>query len=73
MAQRIVIGDVTIGIQGQDYSYIFSTVAGGMESLCTDHQDRLSGVHKQIMTRDVDLDSKVQSGLQLTALYDAVK
>lgn len=41
MAQRIVIGDVTIGIQGQDYSYIFSTVVGGMESLYKDGKEWL--------------------------------
>ena len=33
MALRIVIGDVTIGIQGQDFAYIFSVGMGGMESL----------------------------------------
>ena len=33
MALRIVIGDVTVGIQGQDFAYIFSVGMGGMESL----------------------------------------
>ena len=33
MALRIVIGDVTIGIQGQEFAYIFSVGMGGMESL----------------------------------------
>ena len=33
MALRIVIGDVTIGVQGQDFAYLFSIGAGGMESL----------------------------------------
>ena len=28
MAFRIVIGDVTIGIQGQDFAYIFSVGIG---------------------------------------------
>lgn len=33
MALKIVLGDVTIGIQGQDFTYIFSVGIGGMESL----------------------------------------
>lgn len=34
MALNIVIGDVTIGVQGEGFSYIFSTTSiGGMESL----------------------------------------
>ena len=39
MAFRIVIGDVTIGIQGQDFAYIFSVGMGGMESLYKDGKD----------------------------------
>lgn len=41
MALKIVIGDVTIGIQGQDFSYIFSVAAGGMESLYKDGKEWL--------------------------------
>ncbi len=41
MALRIVIGDVTIGIQGQDFSYIFSVGSGGMESLYKDGKEWL--------------------------------
>ena len=33
MALNIVIGDATIGVQGEDFSYLFSTSIGGMESL----------------------------------------
>ena len=42
MAFRIVIGDVTIGIQGQDFAYIFSVGMGGMESLYKDGKEWLS-------------------------------
>lgn len=41
MAFRIVIGDVTIGIQGQDFAYIFSVGMGGMESLYKDEKEWL--------------------------------
>lgn len=41
MALRIVIGDVTIGIHGQDFSYIFSVGMGGMESLYKDGKEWL--------------------------------
>lgn len=41
MALRIVIGDVTVGIQGQDFSYIFSVGIGGMESLYKDGKEWL--------------------------------
>lgn len=41
MALRIVIGDVTIGIHGQDFSYIFSVGSGGMESLYKDGKEWL--------------------------------
>lgn len=41
MAFRIVIGDVTIGIQGQDFAYIFSVGMGGMESLYKDVKEWL--------------------------------
>ncbi len=33
MALKIVIGDVTIGVQGEDFSYLFSMATGGLESL----------------------------------------
>ena len=33
MALNLVIGDATIGVQGEGFSYIFSTAIGGMESL----------------------------------------
>ena len=41
MAFRIVIGDGTIGIQGQDFAYIFSVGMGGMESLYKDGKEWL--------------------------------
>ena len=41
MAFRIVIGDVTIGIHGQDFAYIFSVGMGGMESLYKDGKEWL--------------------------------
>ena len=41
MAFRIVIGEVTIGIQGQDFAYIFSVGMGGMESLYKDGKEWL--------------------------------
>lgn len=41
MAFRIVIGDVTIGIQGQDFAYIFSVGMGDMESLYKDGKEWL--------------------------------
>ena len=41
MAFRIVIGDVTIGIQGQDFAYIFSVGMGGMDSLYKDGKEWL--------------------------------
>ena len=41
MALRIIIGDVTIGIQGADFSYIFSLATGGMESLYKDGKEWL--------------------------------
>lgn len=30
---RVIVGDVTIGMRGEGFSYIFATVKGGMESL----------------------------------------
>lgn len=33
MALKIVVGDVTIGVHGEDFSYIFSAATGGLESL----------------------------------------
>lgn len=33
MALKIIVGDVTIGVQGEDFSYIFSAQTGGIESL----------------------------------------
>lgn len=41
MALRIVIGDVTIGIQGQEFAYIFSVGGSGMESLYKDGKEWL--------------------------------
>ena len=41
MAFRIVIGDVTIGIQGQDFSYIWSVGSGCRESLYKDGKEWL--------------------------------
>ena len=76
MALRIVIGDVTIGIHGQDFSYIFSVGSGGMESLYKDGKewlyrspDRLSGVRSRIMTEGVDSHSAVRYGPQRIVLY----
>lgn len=33
---KIVYGDCTLGVSGDNFSYIFSYVAGGMESLVKD-------------------------------------
>ncbi len=33
MANRVVVGDATVGVHGEGYSYIFSAAAGGFESL----------------------------------------
>lgn len=41
MALKIVAGDVTIGVHGEDFSYIFSTQTGGMESLQRDGKEWL--------------------------------
>ena len=78
MALRIVIGDVTIGIQGQDFSYIFSVGCGGMESLYKDGKewlsglpDRLSGARSRIMTEGVDSHSAVRYGPRRIVLYAA--
>ncbi len=38
---RVVIGDVTIGLHGERFSYIFSCQAGGMESLVLDGREWL--------------------------------
>ena len=78
MALRIVIGDVTIGIHGQDFSYIFSVGSGGMESYirmaksgCTGLPDRLSGARSRTMTEGVDSHSAVQYGPPRIVLYAA--
>lgn len=41
MALRIVVGDVTIGVLGDNFSYIFSAATGGMESLKKDGKEWL--------------------------------
>ena len=75
MALRIVIGDVTIGIQGQDFAYIFSVGMGGMESYirmaksgCTGLPDRLSGGQPRTTTEVMALFSAVRSGLRRIVL-----
>lgn len=79
MALRIVIGDVTIGIHGQDFP-IFSPWAPEAWSLyirmaksgCIGLPDRLSGAQSRIMTEGVDSHSAVQYGLPQIVLYAAV-
>ena len=79
MALRIVIGDVTIGIHGQDFSYIFSVGSGGMESLYKDGKEwlykvsptRLSGARSRTMTEGVDSHSAVRYGPRRIVLYAA--
>ena len=78
MALRIVIGDVTIGIQGQDFSYIFSV---GLEawslyirmakSGCIGLPDRLSGARSRIMTEGFVFHSAVRYGPRRIVLYAA--
>ena len=51
MALRIVIGDVTIGIQGQDFAYIFSVGMGGMESLYKDGKEWLYRAPRPVFWR----------------------
>lgn len=41
MALKIVIGDVTIGVHGENFSYIFSSQTGGLESLKKDEKEWL--------------------------------
>lgn len=69
MALRIVIGDATIGIQGQDFSYIspwdaeaWSLYIRMAKSGCTGLPDRLSGARSRTMTEGVDSHSAVQYG-----------
>ena len=35
---RIVFGDVTVGIHGEDFHYIFSKQTGGMDQANTTHK-----------------------------------
>ena len=59
---RIVFGDVTVGIHGEDFHYIFSKQTGGMESLdksrkrngCIELRIPHSGERLQIMTEETD-------------------
>ena len=78
MALRIVIGDATIGIQGQDFSYIFSVGCGGMESLYKDGKEWLYRTPRPAFwravtdnDRDVDSHFAVQYGPQRIVLYAA--
>lgn len=57
---KVVYGDCTLGVSGEGFSYIFSYVTGGMESLvkegwsgCIVAQSLHFGEHLQIMTEDV--------------------
>ena len=57
---RIVYGDVTVGVHGEGFDYIFQN-RRGMESLvkeeknsCTAHRDPHSGERLRIMTGETD-------------------
>ena len=78
MALRIVIGDVTIGIHGQDFSYIFSVGSGGMESLYKDGKEWLYRSPRPAFwravtdkTEGVDSHSAVRYGPRRIVLYAA--
>ena len=73
MALRIVIGDVTIGIHGQDFYYILYMGYGGMESLYKDGKEwqYKSGARSRTMTEGVDSHSAVRYGPQRIVLYAA--
>ena len=61
---RIVYGDVTIGVHGEDFHLIFSYQTGGLESMVnperngyTALQSRHSGGQQQTMTGEMDFRS----------------
>ncbi len=38
---KVIVGDLTIGMHGENFSYLFSGARGGMESLCRDGMEWL--------------------------------
>ena len=61
---KIVYGDCTLGVSGDNFSYIFSYVAGGMETLVKDGIEWLP-----IMIGAVDSKCRVERGCPLICLY----
>ena len=73
---KIVYGDCTLGVSGDNFSYIFSYVAGGMESLVKDGIEWLFrcpkpafGERLPIMIGAVDSKCRVERGCPLICLY----
>ncbi len=69
---RLVFGDVTLGVHGEGFSYLFSYACGGMESLVTDGKEWLYRAPKPTFWRaltDNDRGSKfhLRSGMWLSA------
>ena len=69
---KIVYGDCTLGVSGDNFSYIFSYVAGGMESLVKDGIEWLFRCPKPAFWRaltdnDRGCGFQVQSGAWMSA------
>jgi len=69
---RIVFGDVTVGLHGEDFSYIFSGQTGGLESLVIDGREWLYRTPKPTFWRaltDNDRGNRfyLRSGMWLSA------
>lgn len=71
MAFRIVIGDVTIGIQGQDFAYIFSVGMGGMESLYKDGKEWLYRAPRPAFWRAATDNDRGNGFVFLSAVWSA--
>ena len=72
---QIVFGDVTVGLQGDGFSYIFSGQTGGLESLVIDGREWLYRTPKPTFWRaltDNDRGNKfyLRSGMWLAADED---
>lgn len=69
---RLVYGDVTLGVQGDDFSYLFSYACGGMESMVIEGKEWLYRAPKPAFWRaltDNDRGNKfhLRSGMWLAA------
>ena len=65
---KIVYGDCTLGVSGDNLSYIFSYVAGGMDSLVK-VLNQPFGERLPIMIGAVDSKCRVERGCPLICLY----